>query len=80
MIAVAETVVDKGAVVVVQLNAPAALVAVKWCFSFYHFTVGAEWFEYDSCVDCFVDKLHEVNLFLDVARVESNWNHERRYN
>jgi hypothetical protein len=29
MIAVAETVVYKGAVVVVQLNAPAALVAVK---------------------------------------------------
>jgi len=80
MITVAKTVVDEGAVVVMKLNTPAALVTVEWSFSFDYFTVWAEWFESYSRVDCFVNKLHEVELFLDVAGIESDWNHERRYN
>jgi len=80
MISVSKTVVDEGAVVVMKLNTPAALVAVEWSFSFDYFTVWAEWFESYSRVDCFVNKLHEVELFLDVAGIESDWNHERRYN
>jgi len=45
MIAVAKTVVDEGAVVVMKLNALAALVAVEWSFSFDNLAVGAEWFQ-----------------------------------
>jgi len=80
MIAVAKTVVDEGAVVVMELNTPAALVTVEWSFSFDYFTVWAEWFESYSRVDCHVNKLHEVELFLDVAWIESDWNDERRCN
>jgi hypothetical protein len=72
MISVAKTVVNEGAVVVVQLNAPATLVAMERCLSLYHFAVRAKRFKYDSRVDCFVDQLNEVNLFLDEARVECN--------
>ena len=78
MISVAKTVVDEGAVVVMELNALATLVAMEWCLSLYHFAVRAKWFKYDSCVDRFIYQLNEVNLFLYKARVECDWKHKRR--
>jgi len=78
MISVAKTVVDERAVVVMKLNTLSALVAVEWSFSFDYFAVGTEWFESYSRLDCFVNKLHKVKLFLNVTWIDGDWHHEWR--
>ena len=72
MVAVSKAIVYERAVVIEKFYAPFAYVAMKAGFTLDHFTVGAKVIQVKSDFQGYFDKLCEVIVRFEVARLSEN--------